>query len=117
VTGRLWTYVRDDRPFGGTAAPAAVFFYSRDRAGEHVARHLASYAGILQADAYSGFGQLYNARRSPGPITEAACWAHTIRTQSRWGPSPRAGRGSSERDDMLDLQIAVMDDNAFDHQL
>jgi hypothetical protein len=78
VTGRLWTYVRDDRPFGGTAAPAAVFFYSRDRSGAHAARHLASYAGILQADAYSGFGQLYNARRSPGPITEAACWAHTI---------------------------------------
>src|SRR5690242_16745167 len=79
VTGRLWTYVRDDRPFGGTAAPAAVFFYSRDRSGEHAARHLASYAGILQADAYSGFGQLYNARRSPGPITEAACWAHSRR--------------------------------------
>jgi hypothetical protein len=79
VTGRLWTYVRDDRPFGGTAAPAAVFFYSRDRSGEHAARHLASYAGILQADAYSGFGQLYNARQSPGPITEAACWAHSRR--------------------------------------
>jgi transposase len=76
VTGRLWTYVRDDRPFGGTAPPAALFFYSRDRGGEHPRRHLAGWAGILQADAYAGFGELYDERRSPGPITEAACWAH-----------------------------------------
>jgi transposase len=76
VTGRLWTYVRDDRPFGGTAPPAALFFYSRDRGGEHPRRHLAGWAGILQADAYAGFGELYDGRRSPGPITEAACWAH-----------------------------------------
>ncbi len=79
VTGRLWTYVRDDRPFGGDAPPAAVFFYSRDRSGEHAAGHLASYAGILQADAFAGFGQLYEPRRSPGPITEAACWSHSRR--------------------------------------
>jgi transposase len=79
TTGRLWTYVRDDRPFGGTTPPAALFYYSRDRAGEHAARHLAGYAGILQADAYSGFGQLYEPRRRPGPITEAACWAHSRR--------------------------------------
>lgn len=76
VTGRLWTYVRDDRPFAGTASPAAVFFYSRDRAGEHAAQHLAGYAGIFQADAYAGFNELYDARRSPGPLIEAACWAH-----------------------------------------
>ena len=55
VTGRVWTYVRDDRPFAGPAPPAAVFFYSRNRDGEHPKRHLASYAGILQADAYGGF--------------------------------------------------------------
>jgi hypothetical protein len=79
VTGRLWTYVRDDRPFGGDAPPAAVFFYSRDRSGEHAAGHLASYAGILQADAFAGFGQLYEPKRSPGPITEAACWSHSRR--------------------------------------
>ena len=54
LTGRLWTYVRDDRPFGGRAPPAAVFFYSRDRAGDHPERHLAGYAGILQADALCG---------------------------------------------------------------
>src|SRR5262249_32665700 len=52
VTGRLWTYVRDDRPFGGRDPPAAVFFYSRDRAGDHPERHLHGYTGILQADAY-----------------------------------------------------------------
>jgi len=76
VTGRLWTYVRDDRPFGGQDPPAALFFYSRDRGGEHPRRHLSGWAGILQADAYAGFGELYDGRRSPEPITEAACWAH-----------------------------------------
>src|SRR3954447_16900400 len=49
ITGRLWTYVRDDRPFAGPDPPAAMFYYSRDRSGEHPARHLAGYAGILQA--------------------------------------------------------------------
>jgi hypothetical protein len=53
-----------------------VFFCSRNRRGEHPARHLAGYAGILQADAYAGFGDLYDGRRKPGPITEAACWSH-----------------------------------------
>jgi transposase len=72
--GRL--YVRDDRPFAGPDPPAAVFFYSRSREGEHPARHLSAYAGILQADAYAGFGTLYDGRRKPGPITEAACWSH-----------------------------------------
>jgi transposase len=76
VTGRLWIYVRDDRPFSGPDPPAALFYYSRDRRGEHPNRHLAGYAGILQADAYAGFGDLYDARRRPGPITEAGCWAH-----------------------------------------
>jgi transposase len=76
ITGRLWTYVRDDRPFSGPDPPAALFYYSRDRRGEHPNRHLAGYAGILQADAYAGFGDLYDARRRPGPITEAGCWAH-----------------------------------------
>jgi transposase len=76
ITGRLWTYVRDDRPFAGPDPPAAAFFYSRNRQGEHPARHLAGYAGILQADAYAGFGDLYDGRRKPGPITEAACWSH-----------------------------------------
>jgi len=78
-TGRIWTYVRDDRPFGGPAPPAAVFFYSPDRAGIHPEQHLAGYCGILQADAYSGFNTLYELDRKPGPITEAGCWAHARR--------------------------------------
>jgi transposase len=76
LTGRVWTYVRDDRPFGGPAPPAAMFRYSRDRTAEHPNRHLAGYAGILQADAYAGYNALYEPNRKPGPITEAACWAH-----------------------------------------
>ena len=79
ITGRLWTYVRDDRPFGGPDPPAAVYAYSRNRDGEHPRRHLAEYAGILQADAYAGFNALYDPSRKPGPITEAACWAHARR--------------------------------------
>lgn len=75
-TGRLWTYVRDDKPFGGNAAPAALFYYSPDRAAVHPERHLASYSGICQADAYSGYNGLYVENRTPGPITEASCWAH-----------------------------------------
>jgi transposase len=76
ITGRLWTYVRDDRPFAGPDPPAAIFYYSRNRHGEHPSRHLAGYAGILQADAYAGFGDLYEAGRRPRPVTEAACWSH-----------------------------------------
>jgi transposase len=79
ITGRLWTYVRDDRPFAGPDPPAAMFYYSRDRGGEHPARHLAGYAGILQADAYGGYNKLYEANRQPGPIVEATCWAHARR--------------------------------------
>ena len=76
ATGRLWTYVRDDPPFGGPAPPAAVFHYSPDRRGEHPREHLAGYAGVLQADAYAGFNDLYHPGRKPGPLTEAGCWAH-----------------------------------------
>jgi transposase len=76
---RSWVYVRDDRPFGGPAPPAAVFYYSRDRGGAHPQAHLADYAGILQADAYGGYGKLYEANRLPGPITQAACWSHARR--------------------------------------
>ena len=77
--GRSWVYVRDDRPFGGPAPPAAVFYYSRDRGGEHPQAHLARYSGIFQADAFSGYNKLYEAGRLPGPIVEAACWAHARR--------------------------------------
>ena len=79
ITARLWTYVRDDRPFGGADPPAAVFFFSSDRSGEHPESHLAGYNGILQADAYAGFNGLYEPGRARGAIAEAACWAHARR--------------------------------------
>jgi transposase len=79
ATGRIWTYVRDDRPFGGPAPPAALFLYSPNRAGEHPRQHLADWSGILQADAYGGYARLYDAGRQPGPITEAGCWSHARR--------------------------------------
>ena len=79
ATGRAWVYVRDDAPFGGADPPAALFFYSRDRAGHHPERHLEGFAGILQADAYAGYGRLYRADRPPRPLTEALCWAHARR--------------------------------------
>ena len=74
-TGRLWTYVRDDRPAGVSTAPAVWFAYSEDRKGEHPRRHLKDFKGALQADAYSGFHHLYG----DGNIYEVACWAHTRR--------------------------------------
>ena len=92
ITGRCWVYVRDDRPFGGmldcafdahphprSSPPAAMFYYSRDRGGEHPRAHLANWSGLLQADAYGGYSQLYDGDRKPGLILEAACWAHARR--------------------------------------
>jgi transposase len=79
ITARCWTYVRDDRPFGGTAPPAAVYYFSRDRRAEHPQDHLAHWSGILQADAYGGYGQLYKGGRTEGAILEAACFAHARR--------------------------------------
>jgi transposase len=79
-TGRLWVYVRDDRPFCGEAPPAAAYFYSPDRTGARPAAHLETYTGFLQADGYAGFAKLYGPQRTkPGPIIEVACWAHTRR--------------------------------------
>ena len=79
ATGRAWVYVRDDRPFGGPDPPAALFRYSRDRSGDHPVEHLKTFAGIFQADIYAGYNALYVAGRSPGPVTEAACWSHSRR--------------------------------------
>jgi transposase len=79
VTGRIWTYVRDDRPFGGPAPPAALYYASRDRRHEHPVRHLQNFTGILQADAYSGYNALYDPSRTPGAVVPALCWAHARR--------------------------------------
>jgi len=74
-TGRLWTYVRDERPYAGTVAPAVWFTYTADRKGEHPQRHLQDFAGIIQADGYAGYTKLYDG----GRVLEAACWAHVRR--------------------------------------
>jgi transposase len=80
-TGRFWVYLRDERPHVGPAPPAAVFYYTPDRKGEHCRAHLASFTGHLHADGYSGFSQLYHRAEDakPGPITEIACWSHARR--------------------------------------
>ncbi|UXN57345.1 IS66 family transposase (plasmid) [Phyllobacterium zundukense] len=78
-TGRIWTYVRDDRPFCGSSPPAALYYASRDRRQEHPERHLKSFAGILQADAYGGYNPLFKVDRDLGPLTQALCWAHSRR--------------------------------------
>ncbi len=79
TTGRIWTYVRDDRPFAGPAPPAAVYYASSDRRGEHPQKHLAAFAGILQADCYNGFEPLFDPQKKVLPITPAFCFAHARR--------------------------------------
>ncbi len=78
-TGRIWTYVRDDRPFGGADPPAALYFASHDRRQEHPDAHLAGWRGILQADAYGGYNGLYDPARKAGAVASALCWAHARR--------------------------------------
>ncbi len=77
--GRVWVYVRDDAPFGGTDPPAALFHYARDRSGDHPEAHLMGYGGIFQADAFGGYNRLFEAGREPGPLKAAFCWAHARR--------------------------------------
>ena len=98
VTGRLWTYVRDDRPFGGRDPPAAVFYYSADRRGEHPQRHLANYKGILQADAYGGYNELFETNGGSRPVTSAFCWAHARRNFFKLADVEAAARRRSMRD-------------------
>ncbi len=78
-TARLWTYVRDDRPWDGGAPPAALFHFSTDRRKEHPTRHLAEWHGVLQSDVYGGYNDLYLGDRSPGPVRSALCWSHARR--------------------------------------
>ena len=74
-TGRLWTYVRDDCNAESDQAPVVWFASSPDTKGTHPQTHLAGFSGVLQADTYAGFYELYR----NGQITEAACWAHARR--------------------------------------
>ena len=85
-TGRLWTYVRDDRPAASKEAPAVWFAYSPGRRGEHPQHHLSEFRGTLQADAFAGFSQIYES----GRVQEAACWAHVRR---KFYGSDRSARG------------------------
>src|SRR3954470_10896177 len=79
TTGRIWTYVRDDQPFGGPAPPAAVYYASSDRRGEHPQKHLAGYGGLLQSDCYNGFEPISVAEQKAVPLTFAFCHAHARR--------------------------------------
>lgn len=74
-TGRLWAYVRDGRPWQSEQPPAAIYFYSPDRKGEHPQAHLKGFKGILHADGYAGFKAIF----ANGKVSEAACWAHVRR--------------------------------------
>jgi len=101
-TGRLWVYVRDDRPAASQDAPAAWYQYSPNRKGEHPQKHLKNYAGILQADAYGGYGKLYTS----GHIVEAACWAHARRPF--WDLYESQGRPSGSIAEQALLRIAAL---------
>ncbi len=122
AVARLWVYVRDDRPSGGSDPPAAMYFYSRTRAAEHPARHLAGWSGILQADAGAcpraglwpdpgaGYDGLYDGARRPGPVLEAACWAHVRRKlfdEAKDGKSPIAAQAVRRVDALFAVERAV----------
>jgi transposase len=93
TTARLWTYVRDDKPFGGTDPPAALFKFSDSRSGDHPKEHLAAHGGaIIQADAFAGYNHLFDANRSPAPFIEAACWAHARRKFFEIASLPTKGK-------------------------
>src|SRR5246500_3290748 len=110
VTGRIWTYVRDDRPFGGTDPPAALFYYSRSRAGEHPQSHVVGYVGLMQADAFDGYNQLYKAQRKPAPILEAACWSHGRRKffdLAKSGEAPIASAAVRRIDILFEIERTI----------
>ena len=78
--GRIWAYVRDPRPWAGTAPPGAVYRFASDWKQEHVHSHLAKTRGILQADGYKGYAKLYEPAPDGTPrLQEASCWAHLRR--------------------------------------
>ena len=97
TTGRIWTYVRDDRPFGGPAPPAAVYYASSDRRGEHPQKHLAAFTGILQADCYNGFEPLFDPQKKVMPITPAFCFAHARRGFFELADIEKTARDGTER--------------------
>ncbi|MCC4300301.1 IS66 family transposase [Aurantimonas coralicida] len=119
--GRLWAYVRDGRPCGSTDPPAVAYRYSPDRKGHHPREHLASFAGILHADGYAGFAELYRAPlvgdggRVESRIAEAACWAHARRKffdLTASGPAPVAGEALKRIGELYEIERSVRGQSA-----
>lgn len=111
-TGRLWTYVRDGRPCGDTSPPAVRYFYSPDRKGEHPKRHLKDFKGVLHADGYAGFKDLYEAKTlgKPPDIQEAACFAHARRKffdLTASGPAPIAREALRRIGELYDIEAGI----------
>jgi transposase len=115
-TGRLWCYAVDDRPWRGPGHPIAAYVYSEDRKNARPAGHLAGFRGVLQVDGYAGFKRLAG-DRADASVCLAFCWTHTIRTQSHFGRGRIPWRMPLQRDDMLDLQAIVVNDDTLDDQL
>lgn len=109
--GRLWVYVRDGRPAGDTAPPAACYFYSPDRKGVHPRRHLGGFSGVLHADGYAGFSELYRAGGTEAPrIVEAACMAHVRRKFfdiAAAGPAPIAEQALRRIGELYDVEARI----------
>jgi transposase len=111
-TGRLWTYVRDGRPWGDDAPPAVSYFYSPDRKGVHPKAHLATFCGVLHADGYAGFRDLYEPRKpgEPPTIVEASCWAHARRKffdLTTSGTAPIAEETLHRIGELYDIEQAI----------
>lgn len=116
-TARLWTYLRDDRPFAGGAPPAALYYFSTDRRMEHPTRHLAGWTGILQADAYGGYNGVYDAARKPAPVFSALCWSHARRKFFELADikaTARKGRSVAEEISPIALEAVKRIDAIFD---
>ena len=116
-TARLWTYLRDDRPFAGGGPPAALYYFSTDRRMEHPTRHLAGWTGILQADAYGGYNGVYDAARKPAPVLSALCWSHARRKFFELADIKaiaRKGRSVAEEISPIALEAVKRIDAIFD---
>jgi transposase len=110
-TGRLWTYVRDGRPCADQAPPAVCYFYSPDRKAEHPRAHLKGFRGILHADGYAGFKELYETRKmgEASAIQEAACMAHVRRKffDLTTSPAPVAEEALQRIGELYDIEKSI----------
>jgi hypothetical protein len=111
-TGRLWAYVRDGRSWADKSPPAVAYFYSPDRKGEHPQRHLKGFRGVLHADGYAGFRDLYEPKMvgQAAPIVEAACLAHVRRKffdLAAAGPAPIAEEALRRIGELYDVEATI----------